>query len=225
MGVRMSMDKNEGRRRAGLLAQEHRDRGDFMSWFEDLYAVANGDTNAIPWAEMSANHKFVDWVAGHDLDGKGKTAVVVGCGLGDDAEVLAARGFDVTAFDISETAIGWCKKRFPNSSVHYVALDLFALPENWTFDFVLEIYTIQALPLEFRERAVKAVAHLVARGGTLLAIGRLAADLDERVKMPWPLTRSELDGFTRYGLRQVHFEDFMDGENPPVRRFCAEYRR
>jgi SAM-dependent methyltransferase len=219
------MDKNEARRRAGLLAQEHRDHGDFMSWFESLYAAAAGDTNAVPWAELTANARFVDWVAEHDLQGEGKTAVVVGCGLGDDAEVLAARGFDVTAFDISETAINWCKKRFPDSPVHYVAADLFALPETWTFDFVLEIYTIQALPLEFRERAVRAVAHLVARGGTLLAIGRLVGDLDERVRMPWPLTRTELDGFTRAGLRQAHFEDYMDDEDPPVRRFCAEYRR
>ncbi len=219
------MDKNEGRRRAALLAQEHRDRGDFMSWFESLYAAAEGDINAVPWAEMVPNVKLVEWVTEHNLRGDGKTAIVVGCGLGDDAEVLATCGFDVTAFDISQTAIDWCKKRFPNSPVNYLAADLFTLPETWMFDFVLEIYTVQALPLEFRERAVRAVAHLVKHGGTLLAIGRLVGDLDERVRMPWPLTRAELDGFTRAGLRQVHFEDYMDGQDPPVRRFCAEYRR
>lgn len=219
------MDKNESRRRAALLAQEHRDRGDFMSWFESLYATAAGDVNAIPWAELTPSGKFVDWMADHNWKGDGKTAVVVGCGLGDDAEALAARGFAVTGFDISQTAIDWCNHRFPDSPVNYVIANLFALPETWTFDFAVEIYTIQSLPLEFRERAIRAVAHLVAREGTLLAIGRLAGDLDERVKMPWPLTRSELDGFTRSGLRQVHFEEFMDGEDPPVRRFCAEYRR
>ncbi|MBZ0289165.1 MAG: class I SAM-dependent methyltransferase [Anaerolineae bacterium] len=219
------MDKNEGRRRAVLLAQEHRERGDFMSWFESLYASADGDVNAIPWADLMPNPKFANWVAQHDLSGAGKTGVVVGCGLGDDAELLASRGFNATAFDISPTAIEWCKKRFPRSSVQYEAADLFALPGEWAFDFVLEAYTVQALPLEFRERAIRAVANLVARGGTLLAIGRLVGDLDERTRMPWPLTRSELDGFTRSGLRQGHFEDYMDGEDPPVRRFCAEYRR
>lgn len=219
------MDKNEGRRRARLLAQEHRDHGDFMSWFESLYAAADGDINAIPWAEMTANDKWVSWAESQKLDGKGKTAVVVGCGLGDDAEVLAARGFDVTAFDISESAVAWCKKRFPESPVKYITADLFDLPETWKFDFVLEIFTIQALPLEFRERAIRGVAHLVARGGTLLAIGRLVGDLDERVRMPWPMTRTELDGFARSSLRQIHFDDYMDGEDPPVRRFCAEYRR
>jgi SAM-dependent methyltransferase len=219
------VDKSEGRRRAGQIAQEHRDRGDFMSWFEQLYTEAGGDVNAIPWAEMTPNHKWADWIAEQNLRGEGKSAVVIGCGLGDDAELLAGCGFDVTAFDISATAIEWCKRRFPNSRVHYVAVDLFALPEHWMFDFVLEIYTIQALPLEFRERAVSSAAKLVARNGRLLAIGRLAGDVEERLRMPWPLTRAELDGFTRAGLRQVHFEEFFDGEEPPVRRFCAEYRR
>jgi hypothetical protein len=219
------MDKNEARRRASVLAQEHRERGDFMSWFESLYSSAEGDTNAIPWAELMPNPRFVAWVEQHKLHGADKSAVVVGCGLGDDAEVLATCGFNVTAFDISPSAIDWCKKRFPHSPVTYMAADLFNLPPAWTFDFVLEAYTIQALPLEFRERAIRAVAGLVARSGTLLAIGRLVGDLDERTRMPWPLTRSELDGFTRSGLRQIHFEDYMDGEDPPVRRFCAEYRR
>lgn len=46
--------------------------------------------------------------------GEGLSAVVVGCGLGDDAEALAAAGFAVTAFDVSGSAIAWAKERFPN---------------------------------------------------------------------------------------------------------------
>jgi len=63
---------------------------------------------------------------------------VVGCGLGDDAEALAQQGFQVTAFDISPTAIAWCEKRFPDSQVKYQVADLFALDPAWhhKFDFV-----------------------------------------------------------------------------------------
>ena len=44
-------------------------------------------------------------------------------------------------------------------------------------------------------------------------------------KMPWPLTREELARFQSHGLKAVSFEDFIDDEEPPVRRFRATYRR
>ena len=47
----------------------------------------------------------------------GKKALKIGCGLGDDAEYLTETGMEVTAFDISETAIRWCHERFPDSRV------------------------------------------------------------------------------------------------------------
>lgn len=219
------MDKSEARRRAGQLAQHHRDNGDFLNWFEELYAAAQHDANVIPWADLEPNIHLVEWINEHGLQGQDKTVVVIGCGLGDDAELLAENGFAVTAFDISASAIEWCKRRFPNSRVNYIVADLFALPLGWVFDFVLEIYTIQALPLEFRDRAITAAASLVAPHGTLLAIGRLAGDIEERVHMPWPLNRVELDSFTRAGLRQAHFVETSDGDDPSTRRFCAEYRR
>jgi SAM-dependent methyltransferase len=219
------MDKSEARRRAVQLAQQHRENGDFLSWFEQLYASAQHDPNAIPWADLTPNAQLVEWIEENNLQGEGKTAVVIGCGLGDDAELLAENGFDVTAFDISASAIDWCKGRFPDSRVNYIVADLFTLPPGWVFDFVLEIYTIQALPLEFRDRAITAAASLVAPHGTLLAIGRLAGDIEERVHMPWPLTRVELDSFTRAGLYQAHFVAYLDDEENPVNRFRAEYRR
>ncbi len=39
---------------------------------------------------------------------------------------------------------------------------------------------------------------------------------------PWPLTREEIHRFEDYGLTVEHFEDFIDGENPTVRRFRVE---
>ncbi|WP_313934260.1 MULTISPECIES: hypothetical protein [Nostocaceae] len=42
--------------------------------------------------------------------------------MGDDAEAPAKLGFEVTAFDISPTAISWCQQWFPDSSVNYVIL-------------------------------------------------------------------------------------------------------
>ena len=43
--------------------------------------------------------------------------------------------------------------------------------------------------------------------------------------MPWPLTRTEMDSFCQAGLVELGFEDYIDEETPPVRRFRATYAR
>src|SRR6185295_16447201 len=97
-----------------------------------------------------------------------------GCGLGDDAEELSRRGFLVTAFYVSPTAIDWCRARFPATTVHYAVHDLLAAECVWAcdFDFVLESYTLQVLPPEVRGEALAHVARFVAPGGELLVIAR-----------------------------------------------------
>nr|WP_308737866.1 MULTISPECIES: class I SAM-dependent methyltransferase [unclassified Nostoc] len=99
-------------------------------------------------------------------------ALVIGCGLGDDAEALANLGFEVTAFDISPTAVAWCQQRFPDSTVSYIVADLLAIPPQWhqAFDKVFECRNIQALPLNVRSWVISSVASLVAPGGTMLEI-------------------------------------------------------
>jgi hypothetical protein len=37
--------------------------------------------------------------------------------------------------------------------------------------------------------------------------------------------RSELDAFAGLGMELLAFEDYVDDEDPPVRRFRATYRR
>ena len=69
------------------------------------------------------------------------------------------------------------------------------------------------------------MAVLVAAGGTLLVIARGREPGDPEGEFPWPLTRVELDVFKDSGLAEFSFEDFTDKEDPPVRRFRAEYRR
>ena len=135
--------KDTARTKAQQLAHEFMQRGDVTGWFEPLYAGADGDAQAIPWADMAANPNLVDWMERHIPHGEGRKALVIGCGLGDDAEELASRGFEVVACDIAPTAINWCHRRFPTSQVQYVVADACDLPASWqgTFDFVLEAYT------------------------------------------------------------------------------------
>jgi SAM-dependent methyltransferase len=198
-----------------------------LNEFESVYVQAHGDPAAISWADLVPNPNLVRWLDANAIDAAGKRALVVGCGLGDDAEELARRGFETTAFDVSPTAIRWCRRRFPGSNVEYVAADLFRIPDAWgeSFDFVLESYTLQVLPAELRRQAIPAIATLVAPGGTLLLIAR-GRDGDESPgNSPWQLTRKELGDFISHGLVERTFQDFMDDESPPVRRFVITYQR
>jgi SAM-dependent methyltransferase len=209
------------------LALDSLARGDATGWFEPLYASAAGEPSRIPWADLAPNPHLVSWAQNAGLRGDGKSALVVGCGLGDDAEWLASRGFHVTAFDLSETAIAWARRRFPSSRVVFEVADLLACPEEWSheFDFVFEAYTIQSLPEgELRPKAIAAIASTVAENGTLLVIARGRDDGQVVQGPPWPLSPAEATSFAQHGLDEILFEDFLDEETPPQRRFRVEFR-
>lgn len=211
---------------ARRLAAESLARGDAVGWFETLYREAGDTADTIPWADLCVNPNLAAWLEKRP-PAMGKRALVVGCGLGDDAEELAALGFRVTAFDVSASAIDWCKNRFPTTQVDYVVADVLSPPAAWrrAFGFVFEAYTLQVLPPEVRATAARSMAECVAPGGILLAIARARESADDPGTMPWPLTKDDLASFESVGLQVASFEDFFDGEEPPVHRFRVEYRR
>ena len=138
------------------------------------------------------------WLGGETLG----RALVIGCGLGDDAELLAATGWSVVAFDISAEAIRWARERFPQSNVDYCTVDLFDAPSQWRrqFDLVVEIYTLQVLPPGLRAQAVEVAADWVSVGGLLCLIARGREESDPPGQMPWPLTEREVRAFGDAGL-------------------------
>lgn len=217
----------QARAKARQLAQKFAQRGDATGWFEELYRQAQGNEQAIYWADMEANPNLVGWLDRRNVEGTGLRALVIGCGLGDDAEELAHRGFEVVAFDIAPTAIAWCRKRFPHSPVAYMVADVLDAPPVWqgSFDFVFEAYTLQVLPADVRSKAAVCIASWLAKEGTLLVICRGRSPEEPPGNMPWPLTKEELEVFESEGLRQVQFEDYFDQGEPPVRRFRVEYQR
>jgi SAM-dependent methyltransferase len=193
--------ENPARTRAQELAREALARGEPTAWFERLYREASGDASKIPWAELAPHAALARW-----LDGAGPLAgaraLVVGCGLGDDAAELARRGARVTAFDLSATAIDWCRRRFAEGIAWTVA-DLLAPPPTWAraFDLVVEVYTLQSMPLDLRARAIASMAGLVAPRGRVVVVTRTRPDEAPPQGPPWPLSAGELAGFEAAGLR------------------------
>jgi SAM-dependent methyltransferase len=137
--------------------------------FEEIYARAGDDLASVPWARLAPHPLLVMWLDSADSPGDrparhaaGQEALVVGCGLGDDAEELAGRGYAVTAFDVSPTAIVRCRERFPRSPACYRVADVLNPPGEWRgrFGLVVEVNTIQSLRRADRPAAIAAIAEL-----------------------------------------------------------------
>lgn len=173
-------------------------------WFEPLYADSSKKGEGVPWANMKTHPSFQHWLSQNELAGKNKLALVVGCGMGDDAIELENLGFEVTAFDVSDTAIKFCKERFPLTNVNFIQADLLKQQKQWykKFDFVLEIYTVQALPPKYEEGLIKNISNFVAPNGKLLVVAEVSKE--ERAfenGPPWLLTPEHIDSFASCGLK------------------------
>ena len=102
------------------------------------------------------------------------TALDAGCGHGAEAIWLAAKGWRVTAVDISTQALGQAAARAAGLAlprpVTWLQADLTAWEPEGTFDLVMTNYAHASMPqLDLYER----ISRWVAPGGTLLVVGHL----------------------------------------------------
>jgi 2-polyprenyl-3-methyl-5-hydroxy-6-metoxy-1,4-benzoquinol methylase len=210
------------------IATEYIQKGDFYGWFDEIYRETEDDSEQIPWVDMEPNRFFLEWNKTAQLQGNNRKALVVGCGLGDEAKFLDDLDFDVTAFDVSAKAIEIARKIHAETEIKFYVADLFDPPENWekAFDLVLEIYTIQALPLSLRKQTIDAISSFVAEKGELIVVQRLRENDEDPGGLPWALSPEDLSRFEENGLRQIEFTEF-DGqeEEDPIKRFVAVYQR
>ncbi|GAA1716068.1 methyltransferase domain-containing protein [Kribbella yunnanensis] len=185
----------------------------------------------IPWDRGFANPLLTEWFEASEPNGMGKTAVVIGAGTGWDAELVADRGYQTIAFDISPTAVETAQRNHPDSKVQYVVADLLDQPAEWhhAFDLVVEIYTVQALPIRLQATAIQKVGELVAPGGALVVIAtpRTEGQPDEEIKgPPWPLTRATVESFASApDLRLIAFDESPKPTEPTALRWRAEFLR
>jgi SAM-dependent methyltransferase len=181
--------------------------------FEAMYAGAEAGGAQPPWDYGAPRPQFVEWAEAQDLAGRGREALVVGCGYGADAEFLASLGFRTTAFDFAPTAISGARRRYPASEVNYLVADVLDLPREWQgrFDLVVESLTVQSMPPEQHSVAARNIAALVAPEGTLLVLATTREEHSEAKGPPWPLTRAELEVFANGDLVMRRLEKIESG--------------
>jgi len=218
---------DESRARTKQLQTEFASRGDITGWFEVLYKESEGNNELIPWADLEPNLYLRRWVEANGLLGDGRSALVVGCGLGDDARYLHDLGFKVTGFDISPTAIDWARRLHAETDIQFEVADLFQPFRGWlgAFDLVLEVYTIQPLPIEMRPKVIDAISAFVGQNGRLIVVTRGRDDEEASEEVPWPVSRHDLKRFQENGLDEVDFVVMQPEDEDEPCRFVVEYIR
>jgi SAM-dependent methyltransferase len=216
------------------LAAESLAENDPTGWFEKLYAAAGAGRAVVPWDRGGAHGLLTEWVETAEPEGDGKRALVVGAGTGWDAELIADQGYDTIAFDISPSAVASARQTHPDTKVEYVVADLLNPPPEWqgAFDLVVEIYTVQALPIDLQPAAIKQVTAKVRVGGTLVVITVARDEVDGREipdealeGPPWPLTRAAIGSFATGDVRLIQLDKQPSPTDPTVYRLRAEFLR
>jgi SAM-dependent methyltransferase len=221
----------ESEQNAARLAHESIAAGDPTGWFERLYAAAAAGNTGVPWDRHAPSPLLVQWATESGSQAAPgpatPTALVVGCGLGDDAEFVSRLGFRTVAFDISPSAIQAARKRFPQSNVAYNVADLMAPPPDWhqAYQLVVESMTLQALPESSRPAAIAGLSPLVAPGGTLIVFARGREPGSDDDGPPWSLTRAEIDSIGSGELAAVRVDEIRDASSTAAWRWRAEFRR
>lgn len=241
---------------AGVLLPEHvipgfapppldADRAAWNAAFEDAYASAGGDLNSVPWSRGGSGGPDPALVAWLDSEAPGllrpgASVVVAGCGTGDDAAELAARGYDVAAFDVSRTAVEWCRERFPHLAGSFHQADLLELAGRRMLegagagrvlrraDLVIDVEMLSWLPPSLRPEAAAAMVALMRPHGMLVVVcscaenaGETCADGGE-ARMPFGVAADELrDLMAAQSLGPVAPLSACGGDS----RLCAAFRR
>lgn len=155
-------------------------------------------------------------------------ALEFGCGTGLNAILLARRGFDVTAVDISPAAIAAAEENLPaDLDVAFLAADILDGPvAGAPFGFALDRGCLHSFDTaDDRRRCARAVAENLGAGGWWLSmIG--SADGPDISPGPPRLTAAEVAAAVEPAFA-IHLlkRDRYDSENAPMIWVCLAQKR
>jgi SAM-dependent methyltransferase len=128
--------------------------------------------NDTPWDKNEASPPLIQFFSSLPLPASVERVLVPGCGIGHDAAWLANNGYQVTALDLSPTAIQRAQQCYPMLNMDFICDDLFNLPATHksSFNRVVEHTCFCALRPEDRHLYVESIAQLLKPSGKLTGI-------------------------------------------------------
>lgn len=134
----------------------------FPNW-ENLYQEKSVET--MPWFNPALDADLER--ALNDLNLSGKTALDIGTGPGTQAIALAERGFQVTAVDLSATAIEKAKAKATALDINWQQDDILNSKLKKQFDFLFDRGCFHVLSPEQRQNYVSVANQLLVSEGYL----------------------------------------------------------
>ena len=107
----------------------------------------------------------------------GNEVLDIGCGVGQETQLLSEGGFKVTAIDISSKMVEHTKKRCPNA--HVVQGEFLRFNFDQQFDAIFSFAFIHLFPKSDANRVLKKMFGLLKSGGVLFINTNLSTESRE----------------------------------------------
>ncbi|MER5202833.1 class I SAM-dependent methyltransferase [Streptomyces sp. NPDC002825] len=133
-------------------------------WWDGFYADRD---KPVPFFVAKPDENLVSYVERGLIPAGGKV-LDLGCGPGRNALYLAAAGFDVTAVDLSPTAIAWAEERARDTGaegLRFVRGDAFTAALDGPYDLVYDSGCFHHLPPHRRVSYLALLDRALAPGG------------------------------------------------------------
>lgn len=113
--------------------------------YDDRYKQVHSED--IQWFSKEPS-PIVSEVIGESSLTKTAKLLEIGCGEGRDAGYLLTKGYDVLATDVSEEAVAYCRKRYPEYEKQFSVLDCVTEKLSERFDFIYAVAVVHMLVLD-----------------------------------------------------------------------------
>jgi methyl halide transferase len=132
------------------------------NWWDNYWITF---LDQIPWESNCPDINLVKYLE----KASPNEAIDVGCGSGINSNYIYEKGINVIGIDISTTALGLAKERYPN--VQFETGDVLCLKIEKKFDFVFDKGCFHVFNnKEEREMFAKSVSNLLTENGVWLSI-------------------------------------------------------
>lgn len=196
----------------------------------DFYNQAYQSKNGIQleWTAGTANPELVKMVYEGKIPVKSKI-LEVGCGLGTESVFLAARGMNVTAMDLSETAVDVGRKLADlyGVQVNWIAGDLLKSDLKEEFDIITDQGCFHHMHEEERPVYLQKILQYLKPGGTLIL--RAFSDLIPGGPQPRRISSDDLLATFYPKFKLEHMERILSFSSErysrPISWFTIWYKR